>query len=130
MLKIGDEVTVNWLKVIADQIWESEVISKDWKYQILIPQASKTIKIIATTTTAIATTTIIATTAVIKMIATISTTIKTITTTKATTTIIIIKATTTTRVALITTAVRKITAKSTTINVNQLYCYSLDFFHC
>ena len=31
MLKIGDEVTVNWLKVIADQIRESEVIPKDWK---------------------------------------------------------------------------------------------------
>ena len=36
-LKIGDEVTVNWLKVIADQIWESEVIPKDWKCQIVIP---------------------------------------------------------------------------------------------
>ena len=37
MLKIGDEVSVNWLKVIADQIWESEVIPKDWKCQIVIP---------------------------------------------------------------------------------------------
>ena len=36
MLKIDDEVTVNWLKVIADQIWESEVIPKDWKCQIVI----------------------------------------------------------------------------------------------
>ena len=37
MLKIGDEVTVNWLKVIADLIWESKVIPKDWKCQIVIP---------------------------------------------------------------------------------------------
>ena len=37
MLKIGDEVTFNWLKVIAGQIWESEVIPKNYKCQIVIP---------------------------------------------------------------------------------------------
>ena len=37
MLKTSDKVTVNWLKVSADQIWESKIIPKDWKRQIVIP---------------------------------------------------------------------------------------------
>ena len=37
MLKAGAEVSVKWLKVIMDKIWETESIPKDWTNQIIIP---------------------------------------------------------------------------------------------
>ena len=36
LLKIGAETTANWLKVIFDAIWNSEIIPKDWHRQIII----------------------------------------------------------------------------------------------
>ena len=37
LLKIGAETTANWLKVIFDAIWDSDIIPKDWHRQIIIP---------------------------------------------------------------------------------------------
>ena len=37
MLKAGAEVSVDWLKMISDKIWETETISKDWKNQVIVP---------------------------------------------------------------------------------------------
>ena len=37
MLKAGTEVSVGWLKVISDKIWETETIPKDWKSQVIVP---------------------------------------------------------------------------------------------
>ena len=35
--KIGNEVTVEWIKVLADKIWETESIPRDWKTQVIVP---------------------------------------------------------------------------------------------
>ena len=37
MLKAGAEVTVEWLEVIMEKIWETESIPRDWTNQIIIP---------------------------------------------------------------------------------------------
>ena len=35
--KIGNEVTVDWIKVLAEKIWETESIPRDWKTQVIVP---------------------------------------------------------------------------------------------
>ena len=37
MLKLGAEATVNWLKIISDQIWLEETVPADWRKQIIVP---------------------------------------------------------------------------------------------
>ena len=36
-LKTGAEVSVGWLKVISDKIWETETLPKDCKNQVIVP---------------------------------------------------------------------------------------------
>ena len=37
LLKAGAEVSVDWLKVFSEKIWETETIPKDWKNQVIVP---------------------------------------------------------------------------------------------
>ena len=39
---LASEATVNWIKILADQIWLEERIPQDWKKQITIPVFKET----------------------------------------------------------------------------------------
>ena len=41
MLKLGEEESVRWLKLISDQIWGDETVPGDWRKQLIIPLYKK-----------------------------------------------------------------------------------------